>query len=66
MIELRVVALSDSAFFRERAEQYLQAAAQVEDACLADELRGMARVYSAQAERLRQRAGGEELPETRQ
>jgi hypothetical protein len=45
-------AVSDAAFFRSRAELYRKAATLIGDACLASELRGMARVYSAQAERL--------------
>ena len=44
--------MSDAAYFRSRAELYRKAASLIGDACLASELRGMARVYWAQAERI--------------
>jgi hypothetical protein len=45
-------AVSDAAYFRSRAELYRKAASLIGDDGLATELRGMARVYWAQAERL--------------
>lgn len=50
--------MSDAAFFRSRAELYRKAAAMIGDACLAEELRGMARVYTAQADRVQRSLSG--------
>jgi hypothetical protein len=57
--------VSDPAFFRVRAELCRTAARLIRDASLAGELDGMARVYSAQAERL-ERAGDERPSLSRQ